>query len=113
MDGEPVDGEPAERSRWWQGDPATVTALSGFFTGLAAVILVPGLYAALLGALTDTATTERLLPWVAVILVVPLVLVAVPRCRRFGLYLLLGMVSTALVVGVVTAVVLLVLVGAG
>jgi hypothetical protein len=41
-----------------------------------------------------------------VVLAVPLVLLAVPRARRFARYMLLGAVLTALVVGGVAALVL-------
>jgi hypothetical protein len=41
-----------------------------------------------------------------VTLAVPLGLVIAPRTRRFGLYMVVGMVSTALVVGGVAALVL-------
>ncbi len=99
--------------RWWHRDHPTFTALSGFFAGLVAIIVVPGLYAGLLSTLTDTGTAERLFPFVLLVLVVPIGLSIAPRTRRFGLYLLLGMVSTAVVVAAVAALVLLVLVRSG
>ena len=49
---------------------------------------------------------ERYFPFVLVTLVVPTALVLWPRTRRFGLYMIIGMVVTALVVGGVAAVVL-------
>ncbi|MGB0098705.1 MAG: hypothetical protein WBP61_00360 [Nocardioides sp.] len=91
---------------WWHRDHPTFTALTGFFTGLAFVIVVPGLFAGLLGLLFEYDRAERLFPLVLCTLVVPLVLLVVPRTRRFALYLLLGMVTTALVVLGVAAVVL-------
>ncbi|MCW2773510.1 MAG: hypothetical protein JWN91_1836 [Nocardioides sp.] len=33
---------------WWHRDHPTFTAITGFFTGLAFVIVVPGLFAAIL-----------------------------------------------------------------
>ncbi|GAA0986723.1 hypothetical protein ENKNEFLB_01417 [Nocardioides aquaticus] len=99
--------------RWWHRDHPTFTALAGFFTGLVTIIVVPGLYAGLLSTLTDTDTAETLFPFVLLVLVVPIGLSIAPRTRRFGLYLLLGMVSTAVVMAVVAALVLLVLVRTG
>lgn len=96
---------------WWHRDHPTFTALTGFFTGLAFVIVLPGLYAAILGALFDYETAEGLFPFVLVILAVPLCLVIVSRTRRFGRYMLIGMGSTLLVVGGVSAIVLWVLIG--
>jgi hypothetical protein len=90
---------PDERQPdWWHRDHPTFTALTGFFTGLAFVIVVPGLFAAILGWIFDYDTAERLFPLVLITLVVPLGLLVVPRTRRFGAYLLIGLVTTALVV---------------
>ena len=66
----------------------------GFFTGMLFVTLVPGAYAGILRLLFHYDTAERLFPYVLVILVVPAVLVAVPRTRRFGIYMFIGMVLT-------------------
>ncbi|VXB77243.1 hypothetical protein [Nocardioides sp. AX2bis] len=104
------DDDAAPDPRWWHRDHPTFTALAGFFAGLVTIIVVPGLYAGLLSTLTDTDTTETLFPFVLLVLLVPIGLSVAPRTRRFGLYLLLGMVSTAVVVAVVAALVLLVLV---
>lgn len=83
---------------WWHRDHPTFTALTGFFTGMLFVTLVPGGFAALLRLLLPYERAEQLFPYVLVTLVVPVGLVAVPRTRRFGLYFLLGLVLTALVV---------------
>jgi hypothetical protein len=83
---------------WWHRDHPTFTAITGFFTGLAFVIIVPGLFAAILGWMFDYDTAEDLFPFVLVTLVVPLGLLIAPRTRRFGGYLLIGLVTTALVV---------------
>lgn len=91
---------------WWHRDHPTFTAITGFFTGLAFVIVVPGLFAAMLGLLFDYHTAEDLFPFVLVTLGIPIGLVIVPRTRRFGIYMAIGMVTTALVVGGVTALVL-------
>jgi hypothetical protein len=93
-------GEPStdRQPDWWHRDHPTFTALSGFFTGLAFVILVPGLFIALLHVLVDDDTAEQLFPYVLVTLVVPIGLVIAPRTRRFGGYMLIGVTVTALVV---------------
>jgi endonuclease/exonuclease/phosphatase (EEP) superfamily protein YafD len=102
------DHEPAtERTPdWWHRDHPTFTALTGFFTGLAFVIVVPGLFVATLYWMFEDHTAEDLFPLVLVTLVVPLGLVLPRRTRRFGMYMLFGIVATALVVGGVAALVL-------
>jgi hypothetical protein len=91
---------------WWHRDHPPFASLSGFFTGLAFVILVPGLFIALLHVLFDDDTAEGLFPFVLVTLAVPIGLVIAPRTRRFGLYMLIGVVATALVVAGVAGLVL-------
>ncbi|MGN0065954.1 MAG: hypothetical protein ACI379_17095 [Nocardioides sp.] len=83
---------------WWHRDHPTFFALSGFFTGVAYVALIPTLFFVVLRLVADTETAEQSYGWVVLSLVVPLLLVAVPRTRRFGLYMLLGVVLAALVV---------------
>lgn len=83
---------------WWHRDHPTFSALSGFFTGLLVVIIVPGGFAAVLRAVFDYETAEELFPLVLVTLAVPLGLMVAPRTRRFGRYMLLGMLATAAVV---------------
>ncbi|MCW2764677.1 MAG: hypothetical protein JWO11_636 [Nocardioides sp.] len=111
--GEPVAGpgdegavEPARQPDWWHRDHPTFTALTGFFTGLGFVIVVPGIFAGILNALFDYHTAESLFPFVLVALAVPLGLVLAPRTRRFGLYMAVGMLTTLLVVLGVAALVL-------
>jgi hypothetical protein len=87
-------------------DHPTFVALAGFFAGLLFVTVVPGGFAGVLRLLFPFETAERLFPIVAVALVVPAVLVAHPRSRRFGLYMVVGMLVTALVVLGVTSLVL-------
>ena len=67
---------------------------------------MPGTFAAILSAFFDTGTAEDLFPFVVLTLAVPIGLVVAPRTRRFGIYMVIGMVSTALVVGGVAALVL-------
>jgi hypothetical protein len=94
--------EPREASGpapdWWHRDHPTFTALSGFFTGLVYVALVPPLFAALLGALFDERTAHEAFPFVLLALVVPVGLIAWPRTQRFGKYMLFGVLVTAIVV---------------
>jgi hypothetical protein len=97
---------PQERVNWWHRDHPTFTALAGFFTGLASVCLVPAAFAGILSALFDSGRVEELFPLVLVTLVVPLVLLVVPRTRRFGTFMWIGMITTAIVVLGVGALVL-------
>jgi hypothetical protein len=104
-DGVPDDG-PQRDPDWWHRDHPTFTALTGFFTGLVFVILVPGVFAAVLSWVFEYHTAEDLFPLVLVTLVVPIGLVVSRRSRRFGIYMVIGMVSTLLVVAGVSALVL-------
>ena len=70
------------------------------------VTLVPGGFVGLLRLLFAYDTAEELFPLVLISLVVPITLLVVPRTRRFGVYMVLGMVLTALVVLGVASVVL-------
>lgn len=103
---DPKDEEQERQPDWWHRDHPTFTALTGFFTGLAFVIVVPGAFAAILSALFDYDTAEGLFPFVLLTLGVPIGLVAAPRTRRFGRYMLIGMSTTLLVVLGVAALVL-------
>lgn len=106
-----VDDEPATRPPdWWHRDHPTFTALTGFFTGLAFVIVIPGVFAAILSAMFDYETAEDLFPFVVLTLAVPIGLLVAPRTRRFGRYMVIGMVTTLLVVLSVAALVLWVLI---
>jgi hypothetical protein len=91
---------------WWHRDHPTFAALSGFFTGLLFVALVPAGFFGVLSVLFDNDRAEDLFPFVLVTLVVPLALVANHKTRRFGTYFLIGMVLTAVVVIGVGALVL-------
>ena len=95
----PAAGNEQRQPDWWHRDHPTFTALTGFFTGLAFVALVPALFVGLLHLVFDDETTNDLFPMVLVALAVPLGLVAFSRTRRFGTYMLIGVVVTALVVG--------------
>jgi hypothetical protein len=104
----PPEGPTADERQpsWWHRDHPTFAALSGFFTGLLFVALVPATYVAVLSLLVDNDRVEELFPFVLVTLVVPLALSANKRTRRFGTYFWIGMVLTAIVVIGVGALVL-------
>ncbi|NYD42404.1 hypothetical protein [Nocardioides panaciterrulae] len=102
---------PARQPDWWHRDHPTFTAITGFFTGLAYVIVVPSLFAAILYWAFDEQTAADAYPFVLISLAVPIGLAVAPPTRRFGGYMLVGVVTTALVVLGVAAVVLWVLVG--
>ncbi len=104
------DGQGTDRPSWWHRDHPVFTPLAGFFTGLLFVLLVPSVYAAVLSAVADDETTSELFPFVLVALAVPVGLAVAPHTRRFGRYMLLGVVSTAVVVLGVAALVVWVLV---
>ena len=106
MEAQHTEDAPDRAPDWWHRDHPTFTALTGFFSGMLFVTVVPGGFAALLRLLFDYETAEELFPFVLVTLVIPIALVAVPRSRRFGMYFVLGMVITALVVIGVTSLVL-------
>ena len=98
--------QAASEPSWWHRDHPTFSALSGFFTGLLVVIVVPGAFAGLLRVFFDYETAEELFPLVLVTFAVPIGLMVVPRSRRFGRYMVLGMLATgAVVLGVAALVV--------
>ena len=116
---EPVDEAPAadkgdggedvgaaRQPSWWHRDHPTFAALSGFFTGLLFVALVPAGFYGGLSLVVDNDRAEDLFPFVLVTLVVPIALVANQRTRRFGIYFWIGMILTAIVVVGVSALVL-------
>lgn len=88
---------------WWHRSHPVFTPLSAFFTGLLVVILVPGAFGAVVSWLANDDTAENLYPFSLVIFAVPLVLVVNRSTRRFGRYMLFGMVLTAVVVLAVAA----------
>ena len=95
---ETTTGSDTRPPDWWHRDHPTFTALAGFFSGMLVVTVLPGGFVGVLRLLFEYDTVEDLFPFVLLLLVVPVVLLALPRTRRFGIYLLLGMVLTALVV---------------
>ena len=100
------DAGDARQPSWWHRDHPTFAALSGFFTGLLFVALVPAAFFGVLSLIVDNDRAEDLFPFVLITLVVPIGLVANPRTRRFGTYFWIGMILTAIVVVGVGALVL-------
>ena len=74
------------------------------------MIVVPGVYAALLGLLLSDTTAQQLFPLVLLALVVPLALLVPRKTRRFAQFMFLGIVSTVLVIAVTAALVIWVMV---
>ncbi|MGC4109094.1 MAG: hypothetical protein QM747_01380 [Nocardioides sp.] len=104
-----ADGSAPEPS-WWHRSHPTFAGLVGFFSGVAFVIVVPGLYAALLGLLLSDDEVKRLFPLVVLILIVPLALLLPRKTRRFAQFMLLGAVATAVVIVATAALVIWVMV---
>jgi len=101
--------EPREEGpepSWWHRSHPTFAGLVGFFTGVAYVIAVPGVYAALLGLLVSDATAQKLFPLVLVALVIPIALLVPRKTRRFAQFMFLGIISTVVVVAVTAALVI-------
>jgi len=94
---------------WWHRDHPVFFALSGFFTGLVTVIVIPGAFAAILNVFFTYERAEDYFPFVLLVFAVPFGLIAAHRTRRFGKYMLLGMTLTAVVVIGVAALVLWIL----
>jgi heme/copper-type cytochrome/quinol oxidase subunit 4 len=96
----PEEQDPGDASApgWWHRSHPTFAALVGFFAGVAYVIVVPGLYAAVLGLVFSDATAAKLFPLVGVALLVPLVMLIFRKTRRFAQMMFIGIVSTAVVI---------------
>ncbi|GAB2880452.1 hypothetical protein [Nocardioides pacificus] len=94
---------------WWHRDHPTFTPVAGFFSGLLFVIFVPGAFATILRLFFPYDTARGLYPFVVITLAIPFALLVSPPSRRFGRYMLLGMLLTLVVVVGVGALVLWVL----
>jgi hypothetical protein len=105
-----VDEAPATEPSWWHRSHPTFASLVGFFTGVAYVIIVPGIYAGILSLVLSDSTAQRLFPLVILALVVPLAMLIPRKTRRFAQFMLLGVVSTALVIGLTAVLVVWVMV---
>ena len=93
--------ERPERERafeWWHHSHPTFAAVAGFFAGMLFVTALPGAFAGILRLLFDYETAEDLFPFVLIALVLPIVLLAKRKTRRFGIFMFIGMAITALVV---------------
>ncbi|KRB77288.1 hypothetical protein ASE01_11160 [Nocardioides sp. Root190] len=104
--------DATDRSRrpdWFHRGHPVFFPLAGFFTGMVSVIVVPGLYATIVKSVAGYERAEELFPFVVLLLVVPIGMLVPHRTRRFARYMLLGMVTTVVVVVGVAALVLWVL----
>ncbi|KAB2810526.1 hypothetical protein ACIRN4_21700 [Pimelobacter simplex] len=90
--------ERSRRPDWFHRGHPVFFPLAGFFTGMVSIIVVPGLYAAIIKSLAGYKRVEELFPFVLVLLVVPIGLLVPQHTRRFGKYMLIGMLSTVVVV---------------
>ncbi len=112
--GDPADEAPEADEEpepsWWHRSHPTFAGLVGFFAGVAYVIIVPGVYAALLGLLVSDATAQKLFPLVLLALVVPIAMLVPRKTRRFAQFMFLGIISTAVVIAVTAALVIWVLI---
>ena len=108
----PEDEAPEDEPEpnWWNRSHPTFAGLVGFFAGVAYVIIVPGVYATLLGLLVSDATAQKLFPLVLLALLVPLAMLVPRKTRRFAQFMFLGIVSTAVVIAVTAALVIWLLV---
>lgn len=98
--------ERSRRPDWFHRGHPVFFPLAGFFTGMVSIIVVPGVYAAVIKGLAGYDRAEELFPFVLLLLVVPIAMLVPRRTRRFARYMLLGMVATIVVVGGVAAAVL-------
>ncbi|MCW2833653.1 MAG: hypothetical protein JWN68_1606 [Nocardioides sp.] len=91
---------------WWHRSHPTFAAIVGFFSGMVLVTVLPGAFAAILRLLFSDDTAEELFPFVLLLLAVPIFMLAKRKTRRFGIFMVVGMVLTAVVVVSVTSLVL-------
>jgi len=98
---------------WWRRSHPTFAALTGFYAGLLFIILVPGIAGAILAWVFGQEKAEDYFPWVLVTLVVPLAMLVPRKTRRFAEFVWIGIVSTAVVVVGVGALVLWLLIKNG
>ncbi len=101
-----VSDDRSRRPDWFHRGHPVFFPLAGFFKVMVNVLVVPGLYVAIVKSLAGYKRVEELFPFVLLMFVVPIGLLVPQHTRRFGRYMLLGMVTTVLViVGVGVAVV--------
>lgn len=90
--------EASHEGNWWHRSHPTFAALTGFFAGMLFVTALPGAFAGILRLLFSFDTAERLFPFVLLALALPIVLLTKRKTRRFAIFMVIGMVITALVV---------------
>jgi hypothetical protein len=110
LEGAPEAGDEGPPPSWWHRSHPTFAGLVGFFSGVAYVIVIPGVYATILGLLLSDSAAQRLFPLVLVALVIPLGMLVPRKTRRFAQFMFLGILSTALVIAATTALVIWVMV---
>ena len=110
----PVESESPFSRTWWHSSHPTFAAIIGFFAGMIYVAVVPGGVAVILRyVLDDPATKSEFLPVVIALMVLPAVLLLKRKTRRFGIFVLIGIVVTTAVVLGVTSLVLYLMVQTG
>lgn len=90
--------ERADGRGWWHRSHPTFAAITGFFAGMLFVTALPGGFAGVLRLVFPYERAQELFPLVFIALVLPVVLLAVRKTRRFAIYMVIGMAVTALVV---------------
>lgn len=98
--------EPTDAPSWWHRSHPTFAGITGFFAGMLFVTALPGGFAGLLRLLFPYERAQDLFPLVLIALVLPAVLLTQRKTRRFAIFMVIGMVVTALVVLGVTSLVL-------
>lgn len=94
------------RPNWWHRGHPVFTPLAGFFTGMLFILAVPTTFAAVLRLVLPDDSAGGAYWSVLLTFLVPLGLLFFKHTRRFGRYMWLGIVLTAVVVICVAAVVI-------
>jgi hypothetical protein len=95
---EPQEMAGDRHFEWWHHSHPTFAALAGFFAGMLFVTALPGAFVGILRLLFTYETAEQLFPFVLIALALPIFLLVKRKTRRFGQFMLVGMIVTALVV---------------
>ncbi len=103
-----AEAPPQERQRfaWWHASHPTFAGITGFFAGMLFVTALPGAFVGLLRLLFARETAEQLFPLVLLALALPIFMLVKRKTRRFGQFMFVGMIVTALVVAGVASLVL-------
>jgi hypothetical protein len=94
------------QGNWWHRSHPTFAGIAGFFAGMVLVTALPGAFAAILRLLFSDEMAADLFPFVLLLLAVPIFMLAKRKTRRFGIFMVVGMVLTLVVVVGVTSLVL-------